>query len=540
MVSHAIIDTDRLPLGRIGFSNIRKKGKIYVDKTALINRIAKQDAPIFLSRPRRFGKSLLINTLHSLFEKNIEDFVGLDIEKTWTDTTYTVVHFDFSRMIDNSIRDIKFTLSAKIITEFGLDNTLIDSNSPKLQYPDIILDETLKKTRDNSLVLLVDEYDTPLTHSLDNEELLQDIIVVFNKFYATIKQYTDKFRFIFITGVTRSSHVSIFSAFNNLVDISLDNEFNSILGFTKDDLVHYFDLYIENAAHILKMSKNDVYERLEQYYDGFQFSLESEQTLYNPWSILCFLNKPSNGFKNYWFKSGGTSSIIIQYLKVSDTFDFLNYNNRDIFVNEDELSSIYEINQIPRHILLYQSGYFTLRNDDGIPCLVLPNEEVEESLFRLYLTSNNLSPNNELIKKMKKLSRDIDNKNLHAIIDVFNDILNECISTSSNIFSDERSIRDIIYAALIQISSLQKIKERETAQGKSDLELITGKTCMIIEFKRTYPNRGAKSSLEKAIEQIKNNQYGLLFSQTHSLYRVGMVVSTEKKMILHDFCKEVL
>ena len=234
MSDQTICDIDRLPLGLVRFSNIREKNKIYVDKTNLIYNIASQDAPIFFSRPRRFGKSLLINTLACLFEDGIDYFQGLDIEKQWHDKTYKVVHFDFARMADYNSTDLKFILSNKIIEEFGECKDLVQINSPKLFYPDLILDIIAKKLKNNSTVLLVDEYDAPLTHNIDNPDDLNQIKKVLNSFYATIKQYTDKFRLIFITGVTCASHVSIFSAFNNLTDLSLNKQYNSLLGFTQN------------------------------------------------------------------------------------------------------------------------------------------------------------------------------------------------------------------------------------------------------------------------------------------------------------------
>ncbi|MBQ7456395.1 MAG: AAA family ATPase [Desulfovibrio sp.] len=535
-----VLDTKSLPLGRVDFSSIRKKEKIYVDKTQVIYTIAKQDVPVFLARPRRFGKSLLVNTLHSLFEKGVDDFRGLSIEKIWDDTTYKVVHFDFSGIADDDPQEFKRDLVEIIVRQFNVEQAVSSFDTLGIRNPSVVLAEIAQNLDDNSVVLLVDEYDAPLTHHIDRHDELQEIMRILNNFYATIKQFTDKFRFIFITGVTRASHVSIFSAFNNIKDLSLRKEFNTILGFTQDELGQYFDLFIENAARILRMTRNDVYAKVQQYYDGYQFAFDAEQRLYNPWSILNFLDSPQDGFKNYWFQSGGVSSIISQYLKISNSFDFIDYDSRTIFIDEDELSGIYEIDQIPRHVLLFQAGYLTIGYDDGIASLVLPNSEVEDSLFRLYLTANNLSPRSDLTQKMKKLSRDIDNRNISGIINLFNSILNECVSTQSKIFDDERSIRDIIYAALIRISSLQKIKERQTAKGMSDLELVTDKTCMVIEFKRTYPNRGPELSLKKAVEQVKNNQYGLLFSQSHEVYRVGMVISSEKKMILHDFCQEII
>lgn len=529
----------RLPLGNPEFSDIKTENMIYVDKTKLIAKIARLRVPIFFSRPRRFGKSLLINTLHSLFETGLKYFYGLEIEKIWNDTTYQVVHLDFSDFSDNSAIELKRSLNDTIISEFCVKGEISQYDQAGIRDPDRILSEIVKKSSNKTYVLLVDEYDAPLTHHINEPDELQKITKILNNFYSTIKHYTGKFRFIFITGVTRVSHVSIFSAFNNLLDLSLDDEFNHLLGFTREDLEKYFDKFIENSAQVLGMSKDNIYFRLEQYYDGFQFTCQSEKTLYNPWSILNFFMNAQKGFKNYWFKSGGTSSIIMQYLKINDSFDFISYKDRSIFIDEEELTDTYEINNIPRHILLYQAGYLTIRNIDGVYYLVLPNIEVEESLLQLYLKSNNLSPKSNLIEKMKKLSRDIDEKNILSIVELFNDILNECVSNLSTIFKDERSIRDIIYAALLKIPSLQKIKERESVKGKSDLELVTSKTCMIIEFKRTYQKRGPLASLNEAIKQIQCNRYGRLYSMSHTQYRVAMVISSEKKMILPEFCKEV-
>ncbi|MBQ7608922.1 MAG: AAA family ATPase [Desulfovibrionaceae bacterium] len=261
---------------------------------------------------------------------------------------------------------------------------------------------------------------------------------------ATIKQYTDKFRLIFITGVTRASHVSIFSAFNNLLDLSLDSEFNHLLGFTKNDLNCYFHAYVENSAKILKMSKNDVYTRLEQYYDGFQFSIEANETVYNLWSILSFFKLPRNGFQNYCFKTSGINSILMKYLNIRKEFNFLNYRNRKFYVDKDELLDRYDISDIPPKILLFQSGYFTIRNArNNSAFLETANTEIEDGLLRLYFMSNNITPMADIKLKINELDKNIDERNLKAIISVFNAILNDCVSILSTIFNDKRSVRDI-------------------------------------------------------------------------------------------------
>ena len=410
----------------------------------------------------------------------------------------------------------------------------------KYDNPSDLLVDILDDQDNNSLVLLIDEYDAPLTHNINRSRKLNEIMDLLSDFYATIKQYTDKFRLIFITGITRANHVSIFSSFNNLKDISLENEYNDLLEFKYNDPENYFDLHVARAANILNMKKEDVYRRLKEHYEGFQFSPAAKDTLYNPWSILNFLGSPENGFCNYWFNSGVTPSIVMNYLKVNESFNFLDYTKRDSFIEINRLSRKYEITALPIDILLYQTGYLTLRSEPhGKLHLVLANTEVEESLLQLYLEENNLLPSEQLSRKMDDIIQYINKKDIVGIVNIFNLILNEYTSILSNIFNDERSVRDLLYAALIQIPSLQKVKERETVLGKSDLELITSEVCMIIEFKRTYPNRGPDASLHMAIDQIEKNRYGFLFSQSHMVYRVAMVISIEEKKILKNYCKIV-
>ena len=533
-------DFNRLPLGLFGFSNIRESNMIYVDKTKILFEIANQRTPIFFSRPRRFGKSLLLNTLHCLFATGLTSFHGLALEALWKDTTYPVVHLDFFRLASKSPENLKRALGQKILQEFGATASVSQVDALGMKDPDTILDEIASKLPNKSVVLLIDEYDAPITHHITKPDELQEILDILSDFYATIKQYTDKFRLIFITGITRTSHISIFSAFNNLVDISVKDEFNTLLGFTQYDIENFFDPYIECAAKNLGMSKEDVYERLKQYYDGFQFSINAKETVYNPWSVLSFLKYSQDGFKNYWFKSSGSSTLIMQYLK-NDRLNPFNYQGSNIEVSEDAISDRYEINSMPGYILLLQAGYFTLRRKTStVARLLFPNTEVEESILKLYLQEKNMRPDIENYCSIDELIKNIDSKNLLYIVDKFNAILNDCVSSDSNIFNDERSVRDILYTALPQVNALQKIKERATLKGRADLEILTHTSHMVIEFKRTSPTRDAKACLAEAIEQIRSKGYGIGSFQSHVLYRVAMVIASEEKALLPAFCQEVV
>ena len=540
-------DIARLPWAMTGFSDIRQQGNIYVDKTALIYELARQRGPFFLSRPRRFGKSLLVDTLHSLFSRGLEDFRGLAIDGLWQDRTYRVVRIDFSRMADKEPREFEKSLRNRILYEFGIrDKNIALDITGECRPPEEITGIIADDLANNSTVLLIDEYDAPLTHHLDKPDELQSIVQILNNFYATVKEYTSKFRFIFITGITRIAHISIFSAFNNLDDISFYHEYNSLLGFTKDELVLYFDDYIVNAAKILGMSKKDVYVHLEQVYDGFQFAIDAKETLFNPWSILKFLKRPGDGFQNYWYQSGGISSLLVNYLKVRDNFDFLNIEDRSIITDKSQLEGRYELSAVPREILLCQAGYLTVRNCDGELRLVPPNGEVEASLLYLYMTANNRTPQIALGTQLKTLVGRIDGHDITGIVDVFNATLNYVVSPLSKVFTDERAVRDTLFGSLQQVLHLQLFKERESLDGYCDMEMLTPKTRLIVEFKRTYPKgekgkkpRDAKTSLAEAVAQIESHHYGESPFSVQTLFRVAMVISTEEKRILPEYCREV-
>ncbi|MBQ9536663.1 MAG: PD-(D/E)XK nuclease domain-containing protein [Desulfovibrionaceae bacterium] len=230
----------------------------------------------------------------------------------------------------------------------------------------------------------------------------------------------------------------------------------------------------------------------------------------------------------------------MQYLKDYKFFQSFSYTDNEICISEDDLSDRYDITQIPQELLLYQTGYLTIRKQtDDTARLVFPNTEVEDNILQLSLLANNLEPDIKYADEIDKLPLYIDQRNLKDIVNLFNNILNDCVSILSHIFNNERSVRDIIYASLPQSMSLQKIKERETCMWRSDLELLTRKTHMIIEFKRTQGDLGKNVSLEEAKIQIKSKQYDLRPFQSYDLYRVAMVISSELKKIVYDFCQEI-
>ena len=422
----------RLPLATTGFSVIRNS-KIYVDKTSLIMDLALNDgAPVFLSRPRRFGKSLLVSTFESLFSRGLQDFKGLAIEtgkEKWTDKTYKTVRLDFSRYAFSNAENFSRKLTGALLFAFyGNTGPLIKENGNK--DPDDVLSEFAATSEDKSIVLLIDEYDSPITHHLGDNAEKAKIIATLGNFFATVKSCEEKFRFVFITGITRIAHVSLFSVFNNLADITCDDDYATLLGITDAELHHYFDPYVRNAAAVLDMSVSDVYEKMKTVYDGFQFSIDAAETVYNPWSVLSFLKDPKKGFLNYWYAtSGGTPTILVKYLEDKgnlELFSKLSYQVKNAedgenLVSLDTLMSKSDPDKIPMAMLLTQTGYFTLRKDSSeYARLVIPNDEVAESLIKLSLDINHLNPAVTTRSKLAKLAALVNAGDIEGIFSLFN------------------------------------------------------------------------------------------------------------------------
>ncbi|MBQ9275301.1 MAG: AAA family ATPase [Succinivibrio sp.] len=530
-------DIERLPCGWARFSDIRQSGMIYVDKTSLVHQLAVSKVPYFLSRPRRFGKSLLLSTFESLFSKGLEDFHGLAIENLWhEDRTYPVVHLTFANYKLTNAASFESSMRADLSRQFGVFMAASPydvAGHPKA--PSDFFLELLSACDTASIVLLIDEYDAPIAHTLDKPRLNEQITEILRAFFNVLKDFTGRCRFTFITGVTRIAHVSLFSEFNNLKELTLSRKLSTLIGFTEDELHRYFHPYVENAAAVLDMTVEDVYSRLKTRYDGYRFTLEvGGQTLYNPWSVLSFLSQPEDGFDNYWYQSGaGTPKLLIEHLKRNAVnLDYAAMEHDRPTVDKDRLISKSEALNIPEDLLLWQTGYYTLKPvSSQRAALVFPNEEVEASVLKLIEDINHLRLTDETTTKLDNLPELIDALDLKSIQELFNDVLNECLTSDTKVFNYEPDIRNILYMKIPE-KALTKLREHNTLHGESDLELKTHKTHLVIEFKRTYEDRDVDASLQEGIKQIKTKEYGKGTSPL-TLVRVVMVCSTcDRKIVL--------
>lgn len=304
---------NRLPVGSADFVALRNNGQIYVDKTDMIFELCSGCSKIFLARPRRFGKSLLVSTFASLFQNGVRDFKGLAVEKLWTDKTYAVARLDFSKIRDfTDENDFRILLNDQLIQTFrplGFDYAE-DRGLLMGQF-----DAWLARQPKSSLVLLIDEYDAPLTACLSRKKkpLFENIRKFMSRFFLTVKSNEGALRFWFMTGITKYRQTSIFSELNLFTDISFDPHYGTLLGYTEPEIRTNFAAYLDKAAAVLSKTEEDVMEELRRHYDGYSFDMQAQTHVYCPWSVLKFLQSPHLGFQNYWYESGGQPSVLMEY-----------------------------------------------------------------------------------------------------------------------------------------------------------------------------------------------------------------------------------
>ena len=501
------------------FGELIDNNCIYVDKTAIINQFASKKGPFFISRPRRFGKSTLINTLHELFAHGLEKFKGLKIEPLWKDKTYKVLHLDFSVFKETpSIGSFNNDFMDSL--RFSLERAGIEPTKEKVDFPAKLLEKSIENEDERAVVLLVDEYDAPLTAVLNDSNEFEDRRKILSNFYMTVKSFQVKFRFIFITGVTYYSHTSIFSAFNHLTDLTLDSDYGALLGYTSDELESYFSEYIDNAVETLnrkfptkRYTHEKVVEELKRNYDGYSFDEDCMHHVYNPWSILNFLKSPHRGFIPYWVSSGGsTPTFLVNYLKQKlkkyNADELQSLLGIDSTVNKDTDSlypSIENISNIDLFAILYQAGYFCIKSAfDGYFKVGIPNLEVKKAYSNLLLNQLTRTQDTKLrfIEPFKEV---LTSGNLDRIKELFNTFINEFSYETVKNFN-EACFRDVLKLAMLTFN-VSASTEVMGACGRADITAEAGKYLYVFELKVTDNSKDIDTKLTKAKDQIIKNKY---------------------------------
>ncbi len=507
----------KMPIGIQSFQIIRREGYTYVDKTALIYELAQNRYAYFLSRPRRFGKSLLLDTMQAYFEGRKELFEGLaimNLEKDWP--VYPVIRLDLSLIAADTEEKLENGLKRLLAEEFDRHNLTPDSgcSSSELMFGNLI--EKLHKTTGQEVVVLIDEYDKGLVDVLRDEAQLEKNTTVLRPFFTQIKGRGHLLRLTFITGVARFRHVTIFSGLNNLNDISLEPRYAEICGFTQKELVDYFCPQIDSLAHKLGQSHQETLETLRQQYDGYRFT-ELPELVYNPFSIVNCLNKLQ--LSNFWAMSG-TSKILVDFLK-HNKYTLAEIDGAKI--SGERLADIYnDRNPIP---LFYQTGYLTICDaKNGRFTLTYPNAEVKQALLE-YLVPEYMDVDDD----------DISNS-VFDIKDAFADADVDAIMRSlQSLFGSipyhlwDNEDKEKTYHRLVHLffmmAGISTQSERSVSGGRIDMLCQTPKRVYIFEFK-------LDGTAEEALAQIDEKGYPLPWSADgREVYKIGVAFSSEKRNI---------
>ncbi len=367
----------KLPAGIQDFEKLRELDYVYVDKTEYVYKLVKTSIPFFLSRPRRFGKSLLLSTLRAFWEGKKELFKGLAIERLVTDdpnawTPYPVFYFDLNNQNYTRKNALENVLSAHLSKWETQYSCTADNKPLEVRFADLL--ETAHKQTGRRCVVLVDEYDKPLLDLYDLPEQKEHNKAVFKGFFGNLKSCDAHIRFVFITGVTKFHKVSIFSDLNQLTDISLNEDYAELCGITEEELRRVFMPEIKALAVKRKIDEETCLQMLKKQYDGYHFHQDG-QNVYNPYSLIkSFFAKE---FGAYWFESG-TPSFLVKRLRAMD-FDIRRFNDKTLYASESMLKDYSDDNPDPIP-LLYQTGYLTIADYDpevGEYTLSFPNNEVK-------------------------------------------------------------------------------------------------------------------------------------------------------------------
>jgi hypothetical protein len=480
-----------LPTDVSTFSTMITGNYVYVDKTEHIYNLVKPGASryYFLSRPRRFGKTLLISTLAELFSGNKELFKDLWIAQSdfeWS--KHPIIHLDFSvighRTVAHLEESLNFHLS-RIGKEYDIR---LKSKLPEDNLYTLIME--LSKI--NSVVLLVDEYDKPILDHLDNRKQATAQRNFLKSFYDVLKGMDAHMRAIFITGVSKFSKTSIFSGINNLNDISTKSISAQLLGYTKEEIVKYFEPYLTNFAQCKNIPRDTLIDKLQNWYNGYRFS-ECPDKVYNPFSVLYCLNDQL--FRNYWFESG-TPSFLISLLKTQ--FSSLE-NIENLEISSSSLGS-FDLENIPLIPLLFQTGYLTFSDYDSETDkfkLGFPNHEVEDS-FKKYLVATLASTSPVVVDTaLSQLIRAITSNN---IPDFCSTLKNLYAHVPYSLHGNKESYYHALFQFLLSLLSLEAQSEILTDVGRIDLVLTTKTHIYIFELK-------VGISAEVALQQIKDRKY---------------------------------
>ena len=512
---------------------------IYVDKTKYIKDLIKLER-VFISRPRRFGKSLTLDTIATLFETGVEPyFKGTWIYDKWTEPTYPVLRLNFLDLDKYSLEHFKQKLNA-IISSFARDIN-VKNYEEKVEPEDTIyflLDELRKEKR--QIVILIDEYDCQMTANINNETLYKQFQEKIKSFYANIK---DKFaiKFLGITGVTRLKDVSIFSVGSDIRDITNSSAYSQMIGFTRDEIKKFYIDYLKlaesyenncNVDEVTDTQLESLLDMMAQNYDGYCFDEDYEKKVFCTWSVNTFLqsvvDKKKVQFGEYWYDNGGLPSILANYLQ-THKLNALDYIDKDKTINikVNDFKNPTSLTSINQNVLMCQTGYLTLRSpvySKGFMTLGIPNSEVYNALFSLMAL--NIFDDTKLLSVNEQILTQ--SKDAGEILGLFNTVLNT-VSYDNYPISSEAVVQQLLYMYLKGICN-SVTAELHSSKGRADLVIESDNRRIVFEFKYAENETEAKAKLSEAVEQIKTRDYGNILPKKNELLRIATVFNADPKV----------
>ena len=514
---------------------------IYVDKTVYIPQLVKLKR-VFISRPRRFGKSLTLDTIATLFETGVEPyFKGTWIYDKWTEPTYPVLRLNFLNFDKNSLEKFNNKLNSKI-TEFAELNQ-VTTYKEKEEAEDSI-DHLLEQLRleGRQIVILIDEYDCQMTANINNESLYKQFQEKIKSFYATIKNKWP-IKFLGITGVTRLKDVEIFSIGSDIRDITNASAYSQMIGFTRDEIKRYYIDYLtlaasyENKCRVEEVTDTQIESMLDmmaQNYDGYCFDEDYEKKIFSTWSVNTFfqtmIEKKKVQFGEYWYDNGGLPSILVNYLKTHElnAFEYLN-KEKSVTIPVNDFLNPTSLTTINQNVLMCQTGYLTLRSaltsGDLTVDLGIPNGEIYKALNRLLA----INFYKEGIYALAKGVRDLlDAGDIEDIIDRFNSVTNS-VSYDHFPINSEATVQNYLYLFLIG-AGIETTTESHSSKGRADLIIETKNRRLVFELKYAEDETVAKTRLSEAVEQIKSRDYGNTEPKKNELLRIATVFNAEPKV----------
>ena len=509
------MDGKLYPVGIQNFESLRRDGYFYVDKTARIYELARTGRYYFLSRPRRFGKSLLVSTLEAYFQGKKELFEGLAIyglEKEWK--RYPILHLDLNIEKYDTPESLDDILNRNLVAWENLYGSDPAEVSLSLRFAGVVK-RACEKTGER-VVILVDEYDKPMLQAINSPELQAAYRSTLKPFYGVLKSMDGNIKFALLTGVTKFGKVSVFSDLNNLEDLSRNPGYTDICGISEEELLRDFSDDIQELAAANGQTFEQACDQLKTDYDGYHFCPDTPG-MYNPFSILNTFK--SRRYGSYWFETG-TPTYLVELLKKSD-YDLEEMSH--VETDADVLDSIFtDDNPIP---VIYQSGYLTIKGYDkrfGIYTLGFPNREVEEGFMNFLLPFYSAVSKTRSPFEIKRFVTDVESGDIDGFMERLQSFLADCpYELAKDVELHYQNVLFIVF----RLAGLYTKVEYHTSRGRIDLVLQTDSYVYVMEFK-------LDGSAEQALQQIEEKQYALPFAKdSRKVYTIGVNFSSTTRNI---------